>query len=93
MSQVPRRVVLLFLGTYKWTLSPFLRPACRYLPTCSEYAMEAVDRHGVIRGGLMAMRRILRCHPFVEGGYDPVETREYGMVPSSTPPTSFAVTE
>jgi putative component of membrane protein insertase Oxa1/YidC/SpoIIIJ protein YidD len=55
--------------------------------------MEAVDRHGVIRGGLMAMRRILRCHPFVEGGYDPVETREYGVVPSSTPPTSFAVTE
>lgn len=47
-------------------------PACRYVPTCSEYAMEAVERYGALRGGLMAFGRLLRCHPFVKGGYDPV---------------------
>ena len=47
-------------------------PACRYTPTCSEYAMEAIDRFGVFRGGLKAIGRLLRCHPFVKGGYDPV---------------------
>jgi len=47
-------------------------PACRYVPTCSEYAMEAVERYGVLRGGFMAIGRLLRCHPFVNGGYDPV---------------------
>ncbi len=50
-------------------------PACRYVPSCSEYAMEAVERHGVLRGSLMAAGRLLRCHPFVRGGYDPVPER------------------
>ena len=49
-----------------------LPPACRYVPTCSEYAMEAVERYGAIRGSFMAIWRLLRCHPFVKGGYDPV---------------------
>ena len=47
-------------------------PACRYVPTCSEYAMEAVERYGALRGGVMALLRLLRCHPFASGGYDPV---------------------
>ena len=72
MKQAATNFVLLILRGYKWALSPFLLPACRYVPTCSEYAIEAVDRYGVLRGGTMALGRVLRCHPFVRGGYDPV---------------------
>lgn len=60
------------LRLYKFTLSPLLPAACRYQPTCSDYAREAVDRHGALRGTIMAARRLARCHPFREGGYDPV---------------------
>jgi putative membrane protein insertion efficiency factor len=67
-----KSVVLLILRGYKWAISPMFLPACRYVPTCSEYAMEAVDRYGVVRGGGMAMWRVLRCHPLAKGGYDPV---------------------
>lgn len=74
--QIARKFVLLLLRGYKWMLSPMLPPSCRYVPTCSEYAMEAVERYGAVRGGWMAMMRILRCHPFVKGGYDPVMRRE-----------------
>jgi putative membrane protein insertion efficiency factor len=73
MNQIARTVVLHFLRGYKWAVSPMFPPACRYVPTCSEYAMEAVDRYGVIRGSFMAVWRVLRCHPFAKGGYDPVE--------------------
>jgi putative membrane protein insertion efficiency factor len=64
--------VIALLRAYKWLLSPWLPPACRYVPTCSEYAEEAIDRFGVLRGGWIATLRLLRCHPFVKGGYDPV---------------------
>ena len=67
-----KTIVLALLRAYKWLLSPWLLPACRYVPTCSEYAEEAIERFGVLRGGWMAAARLLRCHPFVEGGYDPV---------------------
>lgn len=75
MKQVPKLVTLCLLRAYKWAISPLLPPACRFVPTCSEYAMEAVDRFGVIRGGWMAFTRLLRCHPFVRDGYDPVPDR------------------
>ena len=65
-------VALSLLRAYKWAISPMLPSACRYTPTCSEYAMEAIDRFGVVRGGWKSLTRILRCHPFVKGGYDPV---------------------
>lgn len=72
MSRFAQLVALGLLRAYKWGISPLLLPACRYVPTCSEYAMEAVERYGVLRGGMMACARILRCHPFARGGYDPV---------------------
>jgi len=65
-------VALWLLRTYKRWISPALPPSCRYVPTCSEYAIEAVERYGALRGGFMAAWRLLRCHPFVKGGYDPV---------------------
>ena len=67
-----KSVALGTLRLYKRWISPSLAPSCRYVPTCSEYAMEAIDRHGVLRGGMMAVWRLLRCHPFVKGGLDPV---------------------
>jgi len=60
------------LKAYKWILSPVLPSACRFYPTCSEYMREAVERHGAARGVWMGVRRLLRCHPFQAGGYDPV---------------------
>jgi len=72
MSRFVQRVVLQLLRAYKWAVSPMFPPACRYVPTCSEYAMEAVERFGALRGGCMALLRLLRCHPFAKGGYDPV---------------------
>ena len=65
-------LALWFLRVYKHWVSPAFPPSCRYVPTCSEYAMEAVERYGALRGGAMAAWRVLRCHPFVKGGYDPV---------------------
>ena len=65
-------VVIVFLKGYKRFLSPLLPSACRYYPTCSEYMTEAVAKHGVARGVWMGLRRLGRCHPFHEGGYDPV---------------------
>ena len=57
---------------YQWVVSPLLGPRCRFLPTCSCYAREAILRHGIVRGGGRALWRLLRCHPFHPGGYDPV---------------------
>jgi putative membrane protein insertion efficiency factor len=67
-----RKVVIATLGFYKRFLSPLLPSACRYRPTCSEYMIEAVDKYGVGRGVWMGTRRLLRCHPFHQGGFDPV---------------------
>ena len=68
-----KAMLLVLLRGYKRFISPLFLPSCRYVPSCSEYAMEAVARHGALRGGLKALGRLLRCHPFVKGGYDPVE--------------------
>jgi uncharacterized protein len=67
-----KSALLLLLRGYKWAISPMFPPACRYVPTCSEYAMEALEKHGVVRGGWMAVGRVLRCHPLARGGFDPV---------------------
>jgi len=70
--QCAKFVTLKLLRAYKWAVSPMFPPSCRYVPTCSEYAMEAVERYGAVRGGGMALGRLLRCHPFARAGYDPV---------------------
>ena len=93
MSQMAKIFVLGLLRGYKWAISPLFLPACRYVPTCSEYAMEAVDRHGILRGGWMAVKRLLRCHPLVKGGYDPVKSDDYGMAQGAIPPASRVVAE
>jgi len=72
MRRFVQRATLQLLKGYKWAISPLLPPACRYTPTCSEYAMEAIERFGVLKGSMKAAARLLRCHPFVDGGYDPV---------------------
>jgi len=69
-------LVLAALRLYKRWVSPLLPSACRFHPTCSEYMMEAVSRHGVLRGLWMGLRRIGRCHPFHAGGLDPVPSRD-----------------
>jgi len=77
MRQVAKLVVLQMLRAYKFAISPMISPACRFVPTCSEYAMEAVDRYGAVRGGWMALGRLLRCHPLARGGYDPVVKQQF----------------
>ena len=67
-----KRVLLAILRFYKRRISPLLPDACIYTPTCSEYAMEAIEKHGVLKGMGLAIWRVLRCNPFAKGGYDPV---------------------
>jgi putative membrane protein insertion efficiency factor len=91
MSRFAQRAMLQLLRGYKWAISPMFLPACRYVPTCSEYAMEAVERYGAVRGGLMALGRLLRCHPFVKGGYDPVARHSEGCNHAAQGPFSSQV--
>ena len=65
-------LVLDLLGVYKAMVSPFLPPACRFEPTCSEYAKQAVEKYGALKGTWLGVKRILRCQPFCKGGHDPV---------------------
>jgi putative membrane protein insertion efficiency factor len=67
-----RHVLVFFVRAYQVGLSPLLPASCRYYPSCSAYAVEALERHGALRGSWLAVRRILRCHPFRAGGFDPV---------------------
>lgn len=72
LRTLPRRALLWLIRFYRGAISPYHRPCCRYIPTCSQYALEAVEKYGALKGGFMALKRILRCHPFHKGGYDPV---------------------
>jgi len=67
-----RTVLVLMVRGYQVALSPLLPSSCRYYPSCSAYAIEALEKHGALRGSWLAARRIARCHPFRPGGYDPV---------------------
>ncbi len=72
LRRLVRHIFLLPVYFYRACISPMLPPACRYVPTCSQYAVEAVMKHGILRGGWLALKRILRCHPWGGSGYDPV---------------------
>jgi putative membrane protein insertion efficiency factor len=67
-----RKALILVIRGYQLWISPLLPSACRYYPTCSAYAVEAIEKHGAVSGSWLALRRITRCHPFRSGGYDPV---------------------
>ena len=72
LGKLGRAMVVLPIKLYRYTLSPLLGPRCRFAPSCSEYAIEAISKHGVVRGTLLAAKRIGRCHPLGGSGYDPV---------------------
>ena len=67
-----KRVMIEIIRFYRRFISPCFPPCCRYTPTCSQYALEAIEKYGAVKGGWMAFKRILRCNPFHRGGYDPV---------------------
>lgn len=68
-----KTAIILLIRFYQIFISPMFPPRCRFYPTCSQYALEAVQKKGVIKGSWMALKRILKCHPFHPGGYDPVD--------------------
>ncbi len=74
LGKALREMLILLLQTYQKTLSMAFGPSCRFYPSCSCYAIEAIERHGVIHGGWLTLKRLIRCHPFNPGGYDPVES-------------------
>ena len=72
LRERPRRIVLLPIRGYQKFISPGLPPSCRFSPSCSQYALEAVSKYGALKGMWLGARRLVRCHPFNPGGYDPV---------------------
>lgn len=68
-----KKVLIKLISFYRKRISPLKKPCCRFYPSCSAYAIEAIEKKGVFRGGIMAIWRVLRCNPFSAGGYDPVE--------------------
>lgn len=72
MGQVMRKMICLPIRLYRYLLSPLIKPSCRFYPSCSEYAISAVEHYGVAKGLYLASHRLLRCHPWSDGGYDPI---------------------
>ena len=73
LQNIPRTAIVGVVKIYKYCISPLLPPSCRFTPSCSTYMIQAVEKHGVLRGVVLGVWRILRCHPFSKGGYDPVK--------------------
>jgi putative membrane protein insertion efficiency factor len=73
LNKIPLDMLIRIILIYRKYISPLKPPVCRFYPTCSQYAMESLEKYGIIRGGLKAFMRILKCHPFHPGGYDPVK--------------------
>ncbi|WP_207388112.1 membrane protein insertion efficiency factor YidD [Hylemonella gracilis] len=76
---MPARMLMALVRGYRYFLSPWLGSACRFEPTCSRYALEALDRHGALVGSKLTMGRLLRCHPWCAGGHDPVPEQKLGL--------------
>ena len=72
VGDIIKNILLGSIKLYKYAISPLLPDSCRFVPTCSEYSAEAIERYGAVKGSYLSVRRILRCHPFHNGGYDPV---------------------
>ena len=75
LTGLPGAALIRVIEAYQRWISPLLGSRCRYFPSCSQYAVLAIERHGVVRGSYLTVRRLLRCHPFHAGGYDPVPER------------------
>ncbi len=86
MNALLRPVLIALIRVYQWVISPLLGPRCRYYPSCSQYAIEALQLHGVLRGSWLALKRLLRCHPWHPGGFDPVPPAPEGTGPSHRDP-------
>ena len=83
-ARAMKQLLLILIKLYQWCLSPFFGGQCRFYPSCSCYAHTAIERHGVLRGTWLGLGRILRCHPFAQGGYDPVpEEKQLGWLARS----------
>lgn len=72
IRDLPKKSILLLIRFYQYAISPYLGKNCRFNPTCSSYAFTAISKYGIIKGGFLSIRRILKCHPFNKGGFDPV---------------------
>lgn len=68
-----KKILIKLIRIYRKYISPMKAPCCRFYPTCSQYAIDAIEKYGVLKGSFLAIKRILKCHPFNKGGYDPVE--------------------
>jgi putative membrane protein insertion efficiency factor len=73
LSEITKKTTLFFIDAYRHALSPFLPPSCRFTPTCSQYSRDAIEKYGAARGSLLALKRLMKCHPLHPGGYDPVK--------------------
>ena len=100
MASLPRRVLVTLVRGYRLLLSPWLGSSCRFEPTCSAYSLQALERHGAAAGTYVTVGRLLRCHPFCRGGYDPVPagaprlfTTLLNRAPSAAPETPHSSAE
>jgi putative membrane protein insertion efficiency factor len=78
LLDLPRQALLLLVRAYRLLLSPSLGSACRFEPTCSAYALQSLERHGAMGGSYLTLRRLVRCHPWCDGGHDPVPGHVFG---------------
>lgn len=87
-----KRAILFLIRVYRRYISPLFPPCCRFYPTCSTYAMQAVEKYGALKGGWLAVKRILRCNPFNDGGYDPVPWPNLRIAENIKNPKTFVRT-